>query len=236
MRDGPGSSVSRETGGAPPAAETVFGERLPLARRYVSWLTGAGIERGLIGPREVPRIWERHVLNCAVVAELVGRGRRVADIGSGAGLPGLAMAISRPDLTMVLIEPMLRRADYLQEVVEDLGLESVSVVRSRAEHYMAPEPFDVVTARAVAKLSALAEWSMPLLRPGGTLLALKGQSVHEELRGSEKALRRADAERWSVESAGSDVLNPATVVAVVTKRVRPAAHTQKGAGRPGRKS
>jgi 16S rRNA (guanine527-N7)-methyltransferase len=217
----------------------VFGERVALAQRYVTWLTGPGIERGLLGPREAPRIWERHLLNCAVVAEFVGNDHVVADVGSGAGLPGVAMAIARPDLRVVLIEPMLRRAEFLLEVVEDLALDSVTVARCRAEDYEGSERFDVVTARAVAKLSTLAEWSMPLLKPGGVLLALKGQSVHDELNASEKALRRVGAETWTVRAAGRDVLDPATVVAVITKtltRSRSRKHKREGTGKAGRTS
>ncbi|NDL57890.1 16S rRNA (guanine(527)-N(7))-methyltransferase RsmG [Phytoactinopolyspora mesophila] len=188
-----------------------------MAERYVSWLAEAGIERGLIGPREGPRLWDRHLLNCAVIGEVIGHGEKVADIGSGAGLPGLALAIARPDLEIVLIEPMLRRTEFLLETVALLGLPHVTVVRARAEDYLPPSPFDVVTARAVAKVGHLMTLSAPMLRPGGRLVALKGESVHEELQKARSSLRSAGAASWTVETVGKNVVDPATLVAVVTK-------------------
>lgn len=218
MTDGSRRSVSRETSvPPPPGAEAVFGDRLALAERYVEWLADAGIERGALGPREVPRLWDRHLLNCAVIGRLIDAGEGVVDIGSGAGLPGVALAIARPDLEVVLVEPMLRRVNFLRETVDLLGLTSVTVVRARAGYDAPAGPFDAVTARAVAKVAQLTEWSMPMLRPGGRLLALKGESVHEELSVATKKLRRAGASSWSVESVGGDVVDPATLVAVVTK-------------------
>src|SRR5689334_11355452 len=161
-------SVSRET--PPSSAAGVFAHRLMLAERYVDMLATAGVERGLIGPREVPRLWTRHVLNCAVVVPRIPAGATVADVGSGAGLPGLVWAIARPDLEVTLIEPLLRRTIFLEEAVADLGLESVTVIRARAEDV--DQTFDVVTARAVASLEKLGSWCLPLVRPGGVLLAL----------------------------------------------------------------
>ncbi|NED98696.1 16S rRNA (guanine(527)-N(7))-methyltransferase RsmG [Phytoactinopolyspora halotolerans] len=199
----------------PDGAATVFGPRLQVARRYVEWLGTAGIERGLVGPREADRLWERHVLNCAVVGDLIDEGERVCDVGSGAGLPGVALAIARPDLDVVLLEPMQRRVDFLEETVERLGLPGVTVVRGRGGEFRPDVPFDVTTARAVAKMGRLAEWSAGLLRPGGRLLALKGESVYEELRREAKVLRRHGMSSWTVESVGGDVVSPATVVAVV---------------------
>ena len=128
------------------AAEAVFGDRFALAERFVEHLATSGIERGLLGPREVPRLWGRHVLNCAVVAELIGNGKSVCDVGSGAGLPGIALAIARPDLSLVLVEPLERRVAWLNEVVEDLGLDNVSVHRARAEQAVKSVDVDVVTA------------------------------------------------------------------------------------------
>lgn len=159
-------------------------EQRALAERYVEWLVGAGVERGLIGPREADRIWPRHVLNCAVLAGLLPPDcRSVCDLGSGAGLPGLVLAILRPDLQVVLLEPLLRRTTFLDEVVTDLGLDQVRVVRARAEEYASTGPdHDVVVARAVAPLTRLVGWALPLLRPGGTLLALKGASADDEVR------------------------------------------------------
>lgn len=177
----------------PPAtAGEVFRDpqQLALAERYVEWLVGAGVERGLLGPREADRIWPRHVLNCAVLADVLPAGcRSVCDLGSGAGLPGLVLAILRPDVPMVLLEPLLRRSTFLDEVVTDLGLDHVQVVRARAEEYAAGTPdHDAVVARAVAPLSRLVGWALPLLRPGGVLLALKGATAADEVRDARGAL------------------------------------------------
>jgi 16S rRNA (guanine527-N7)-methyltransferase len=150
--------------------------------RYAALLATAGVERGIIGPREVPRIWERHLVNCAVVAEPGGPvplGASVIDVGSGGGLPGLVWAICRPDLSVVLLEPLLRRTTFLAEAVAELGLGNVEVARGRAEEYGGSA--EIVTARAVAPLGRLAAWCLPLVRPGGALLALKGASVAEEI-------------------------------------------------------
>lgn len=199
----------------PGSASAVFGDRLELAVAYAARLAGPGIERGLLGPREVPRIWDRHILNSAVVAGLVAEGCLVADVGSGAGLPGIPLAIARPDLEVVLIEPLLRRSDFLTETVAALGLDRVRVLRSRAEDVRPSPRFDVVTARAVAPIDRLAKWTLPLLRHGGALLALKGQSVSEELRDSAASLARMGAASWRVEEAGVGVVEPAARVAVV---------------------
>ncbi len=189
----------------------MFGDRLPLAVLYVDLLASAGVERGLIGPREVPRLWERHVLNCVVVVPRVPMGASVADVGSGAGLPGLVWAIARPDLTVTLIEPLLRRTVFLEEAVETLGLAHVRVLRSRAEDV--DERFDVVTARAVAPLEKLATWCLPLVRPGGVLLALKGRTAEEEVASSRVSLHKMGATDIVVSSHG-DLQVPTTVVEV----------------------
>ena len=178
-----------DTPAPPELAARVFGDRLPLAQRYVSWLLGSGVERGLVGPREADRVWQRHILNCVGVASLIGSGVDVVDIGSGAGLPGLVLAIARPDLRIVLVESMLRRTSYLDEVVADLGLSSVEVRRGRAEELRLEA--DVVTARAVAPLDRLAGWAGRLLRPDGIVLALKGSGVTEEIAAAWRHLRRA---------------------------------------------
>ena len=189
------------------AAEAVFGERLPLAERYVQHLATTGIERGLIGPREVPRLWARHVLNCAVVQEYIAPNASVADVGSGAGLPGLCLAIARPDLKLTLIEPLERRVIWLNEVVEDLGLENVTVLRSRAVQAVGTVEADVVTARAVSAL--------PILRGTGELLALKGRSAAEEITKAKKKLNRYGARETEILTAGGDLLEePTTVVRV----------------------
>jgi len=173
---------SRDLEPEPAAAGEVFGDRLPLARAYVQMLGTDGVVRGLIGPREKDRLWTRHVLNCAALAELVPAGSRIVDVGSGAGLPGVVLAIARPDCSVALLEPLERRVRFLVEVIDLLGLTNCRVVRSRAQD--APpdaRSADVVTSRAVAPLGRLAGWSAGLARPGGIVLALKGSTAEEEL-------------------------------------------------------
>ena len=175
-----------------PLAECVFGDRLELAIRYANWLAGAGVERGLLGPRETDRLWERHLLNCAAVAALIPPGSQVVDIGSGAGLPGIALAIARPDLRITLAEPMLRRATFLEAVIADLGLSAVEVRRARAQELAKPRlRADVVTARAVAPIDRLAAISAPLLRSKGQLLAVKGAGLAAEVAAGWAGLRQA---------------------------------------------
>lgn len=159
----------------------MFASRLPLAQRYVELLATEGTVRGLIGPRETPRLWERHLLNCASLADLIPTGATVVDIGSGAGLPGLVLAIRRPDLSLSLVEPLLRRTTFLEEVVQELGLDRVVVLRARAEELHGREQYDVVTSRALAPLPRLLDWSLPLVRGGGVVLALKGASAAREV-------------------------------------------------------
>ena len=157
-------------------------QRLPLAERYAGLLVGDGVVRGLIGPREASRLWDRHLLNCAVLTELLPEQATVADVGSGAGLPGLVLAIARPDLQVTLIEPLLRRTRFLEEVVDALGLaDQVDVLRGRAEDLPAERTFDVVTARAVAPLGRLARWCLPLVSAHGELIAMKGSSAQAEV-------------------------------------------------------
>lgn len=201
---------------APSEAARVFAPvRLPLAVRYAEWLADAGTVRGLIGPREVPRLWERHILNCAVVEAGVPARATVADIGSGAGLPGLVLAIARPDLQVTLIEPLLRRTTFLTEVAADLGLENVSVVRGRADALHGTRTFDVVTSRAVAAFDVLLDWSMPLVAPQGAVLALKGSSAAEEVAAADGALRRWGCGRPTITEYGGDVVStPTTVVRI----------------------
>jgi 16S rRNA (guanine527-N7)-methyltransferase len=174
--------VSRETPSTPDAARGAFpSARLATAERFAALLATEGVVRGLIGPREAPRLWERHLLNCAAVQELIAEGGAVCDIGSGAGLPGLVLAIARPDLRVELVEPLLRRTTFLEEAVEALGLDNVRVTRERAEALHGERAFDVVTSRAVAPLGRLLRWSMPLVRPDGCLIAMKGSSAEEEI-------------------------------------------------------
>lgn len=198
---------------APPAARAVFGDATERAEQYVRLLAIEGTVRGLIGPREVPRLWDRHLLNSVALAPLVPAGARVVDVGSGAGLPGIPLALARPDLTVTLLEPLARRVTFLDECVDALRLANVTVVRGRAEEGPVVRSLggaDVVTARAVAPLEKLAGWCLPLLRPGGQLLALKGSSAAEEL----AAAGLADAVLTEVGDP------PATVVVVTRGTVR----------------
>lgn len=199
----------------PDSAREYFGDAVCGVRRYVELLAGRGVERGLIGPREAPRIWDRHVLNCAVMADAVPVDASVADVGSGAGLPGLVWALTRPDLTVTLVEPLLRRTRFLDEAVAELELENVTVLRARAEDVAGELSVDVVTARAVAPLEKLARWTLPLLRPGGRLLALKGESVNDEVAAAASELRGLGAVSWTVREFGAGIVDPVTRVAVV---------------------
>ncbi|OUZ12555.1 16S rRNA (guanine(527)-N(7))-methyltransferase RsmG [Aeromicrobium sp. PE09-221] len=202
--------VSRET-----ALDRYFGDRRPLIESYAAFLETAGVERGMIGPREAPRLWERHILNCVVVTPRLPRDARIADVGSGAGLPGLVWAIARPDVEMTLIEPLLRRTRFLDEAVERLGLSNVSIDRRRAEDV--DEEFEIVTARAVAALDKLGRWCLPLVARGGALLAMKGSSAEQELAAARADLEWLGARTMVVETYGDDVLEVPTTVVEVTR-------------------
>lgn len=211
----------------------VFGERLPLARRYAEHLATSGVERGLIGPREAPRIWERHVLNCAVVAGLVPDGARLVDVGSGAGLPGIPLALARPDARIVLVEPLARRVDWLCEVIADLGV-AVEVERGRAEEDVVRrrwEGADVVTARAVAPLARLAGWCLPLLRPGGQLLAVKGAAAMDEVARDAPAVRRLGGGVPRIERCGAGIIDPPSTVVIVEREAGAPARMARRRGR-----
>ena len=193
-----------------------FGPSWPAVRGYAALLRTHGVERGLIGPREISRLWTRHILNSAALAHLLPVHGSVADIGSGGGLPGVVLAAMRPDLTIHLIEPMQRRVAWLSEVAHTLHLENVVIHDARAEDLVGEVAADVVTARAVAPLPRLAPWALPLVAPGGRLVALKGQRAAEELDEAEPVLRRLGARRWRVEVV--DILGigePTFVVEVV---------------------
>lgn len=226
MRSPPGAWSSTRpdqvTGPGPDVAGAVFGERLPTAITYAELLAGPGVDRGLLGPREVPRMWERHLLNCAAVAPELSAGARVADLGSGAGLPGVVVAILRPDVHVALVEPLLRRTTFLLETVAALDLRNAEVVRARAEQLAGRRSFDVVLARAVASLDRLAGWALPLLRPGGRLLALKGAGADDETEAASGTLAALGAARWAVrrlEMPGATP--PVTVVEVVAGAALP---------------
>ncbi|WP_347038617.1 16S rRNA (guanine(527)-N(7))-methyltransferase RsmG [Glutamicibacter halophytocola] len=197
------------------AAEKIFGDRLDLAKRYVQHLATSGIERGLLGPREVPRLWSRHVLNCAVIESVMEQDVEVADVGSGAGLPGLCLAIARPDLKLTLIEPLERRRIWLSEVIEDLGLDNVTVMRGRAEQMVDVVNARYVTARAVSALANLAGLTIPLLHGQGELIAIKGRSAAEEIDKASKAIRKLGGKETEVLTIGEDLLaEPTTVVRI----------------------
>ncbi len=233
--------VPRETA-APPApfqAQGVFGDRLELAERYAEILATDGVVRGVIGPREASRVWERHLLNCAALEEVIEPGAEVCDIGSGAGLPGIALALARPDVRVTLIEPLLRRTVFLQEVVDELGLDRVTVQRGRAEAFHDRRRYDVVTSRAVAGLARLARWSMPLVAPSGEMIALKGASAAEEVveaagelsalgcaqpRVAEVGVGRVPETTWVVRIAWSDGAS------VTSARASRAASRQRASG------
>lgn len=190
----------------------MFTSALPRAEAYAALLADQGTVRGLIGPREVPRLWDRHLLNCAVLADLVPEDARVADLGSGAGLPGLVLALRRPDLRVTLVEPLLRRTTFLEEAVADLDLRNVEVVRARAEELHGTRVFDVVTSRALAPLDRLLSWSLPLTREGGQVLAMKGSTAEQELAGVGAALREHGVRTAEVVRVGADELLVATTV------------------------
>ena len=226
---------------APPqAAVDLFGPALPVVRRYGELLAGPGVERGLIGPREVDRLWERHLMNCAAVAELIPSGAHVVDVGSGGGLPGVVLAATRPDLRVTLLEPLLRRTVFLEECLDALELDNAEVLRARAEDWAGRMGADVVTARAVAPLERLVGWCLPLLRPNGRMLALKGESAEEELAAVAPTLAALGARAWGVVEVGEVLGSAATRVIRIDlgptgyqrpglKTRRPAQRSRRGA-------
>ena len=224
--DGPGE-LSPGPSSSPPtrlvdAARTVFGDRLPLAEAYAELLITDGVVRGLIGPREAPRVWDRHLLNCGVLSEMIPLGASLVDVGSGAGLPGIVLAVVRPDLTITLVEPLARRAAFLSEAVTTLGLDTaVMVVRARAEDVAGrpPATADVVTARAVAPLDRLAGWCLPLASVGGRVLAVKGASASDEVAAHRDAVVRLGGAAPVISRCGVGVIEPpTTVVEIVRER------------------
>lgn len=217
---------------APQAAALCFGDRVDIAEQYGRILAGAGIERGLIGPAEVDRLWERHILNSAAMTELLGEGERVADIGSGAGLPGIPLAIARPDVRVTLVEPLLRRSEFLREAIAELSLD-VEVVRGRAEDKLIRAEagdMDAVVSRAVAPLDKLSRWSIPLLRVGGRMLALKGERAADEVEQHRRTLSSLGASEVRVVRCGVDFLNPPATVVEARRGV-----VDSRTGRPGRR-
>jgi 16S rRNA (guanine527-N7)-methyltransferase len=203
--------MTQEIEAEPQEAASVFGENLELARKYADLLVRDANLLGLLGPRELPKLWSRHILNSAVVAELVMAGETVADIGSGAGLPGIPMALANPTATFTLIEPMERRADWLTQTVADLGLENVKVRRARAEE-VHDEAFDTVTARALASLPKLLKLAVPLAKHGGRVLSLKGQKAAEEILEAKRLYKKLGVSESRIVYAGKAILAEPTLV------------------------
>jgi 16S rRNA (guanine527-N7)-methyltransferase len=199
----------------PAAAVAIFGDQIDQARSFAQTLANDSDELGLLGPRELDKLWSRHILNSAVVAELVKPGDKVADVGSGAGLPGIPMAIARPDAEFVLIEPMERRSNWMLQVVEDLGLKNVRILRSRAED-ATEQDFDIVTARAVAALDKLLKMCVPLLKPGGALIALKGSKAAEEIANAKKLEKKLGISSFEILVCGEKFLSEPTSVVKTT--------------------
>lgn len=229
--------MKHDDGAVPPeVAAALFGDRLPMAQRYAELLRSEAVERGLIGPRETERIWDRHILNSAAVAEQISDGTRVADIGSGAGLPGIPLAIARPDLSLTLIEPMLRRTAFLDLVVTELELTSVEVSQHRAEERIVRDRagFDYVTSRAVASLDKLARWSLPLLKVGGSMLALKGERAPAELEEYGQELAGLGAVDVKVMRCGVEYLDPPVTVVVARRGAEPKRRERGSSSRRGR--
>lgn len=215
----PDSGVTGVTSGqsmpvpsAPPAARLVFGDRIGQAEAYAGLLAGPGVVRGLLGPREVPRLWDRHILNSAVIAELVPRPSALIDLGSGAGLPGIVLALLLPDVSVTLLERMARRSEFLRECVRELGLVNVRVVEAQAEEVAGLLTADVVTARAVAPLARLAPLALALVRPGGLVLAIKGAGAERELTAARRVLRRLRVQDAGVIAAGGGKVDQAATV------------------------
>jgi 16S rRNA (guanine527-N7)-methyltransferase len=198
-------------------AQGVFSDALPEAEQYAALLAGEATVWGLIGPREVPRLWERHLLNCAVIAELIPRNSTVCDLGSGAGLPGIVLAIRRPDLVVTLVEPLLRRTTFLELAVSTMGLTNVHVHRGRAQELHGEAVFDVVTSRAVAPMDRLARWSLPLVADGGLFLAMKGASASDELRSAAALIGRLGGVDPHVQTVGAEWLAPPVTVVSTRK-------------------
>lgn len=210
----------------------MFGSELETACQFAEILATDGVQRGLIGPRETPRLWDRHLLNCAVVAELLPESGELVDIGSGAGLPGVVLAMLRPGIRVILLEPMLRRSAFLEECLTRLDLPNATVVRGRAEDMTGVIKADIATARAVAPLDRLAGWAAGLLRPGGEILAIKGQSAEQELAAARPALSRLRVRSAEVLRVGQGrVISATTVVRVVIgghgREEQPGAHRSR---------
>lgn len=211
------SSDQLSNGQPPEVAIQIFGANMEKASNYHDLLATDGATRGFIGPKEVPILWQRHILNCAVISEAIGEYLTVADIGSGAGLPGIPLALARPDLEVYLIEPLLKRSVFLTEVVEKLQLDNVTVIRGRAEDNQVRKELglvDIATSRAVAPLGKLAGWSLGLVKQGGAMIAMKGASVAEELARDKAAIKKAGGGHAEIFNVGKQLSEPATVIKI----------------------
>jgi len=199
----------------PESAKAVFGPQIEKARAFAQKLANDSDDLGLLGPRELDKLWSRHILNSAVVAETVNPGDHVADVGSGAGLPGIPMAIALPEAHFVLIEPMERRSNWMLGVIEELGLTNVEVRRARAEEVLDLK-FDVVTARAVAALDKLLRLTVPILKPGGSLIALKGSKAADEIEAARKLQKKLGIASFEIQICGEKFLAEPTSVVKTT--------------------
>ncbi|AKU14988.1 16S rRNA (guanine(527)-N(7))-methyltransferase RsmG [Luteipulveratus mongoliensis] len=216
---------------APSGASAIFGSQLELAEAYVAHLASTGVSHGLIGPREVPRLWDRHILNCAVIHPAFDEDSSVADVGAGAGLPGMVLALTRPDLRVTLVEPLERRTRWLEHVARDIGLSNVVVRRGKAEQLWDDLSVDAVTSRAVARLGELARLSLPLLRPQGRMVALKGERAQVEVTEDADILRRLRVAETAIATYGEGLVDPpTTVVALRVDGTSPRLRTPVGSG------
>lgn len=216
---------------APAVAVDLLGSRLGVMERYGHILATRGVDHGLVGPRELPRLWERHIVNCLLLSELIPADTRVIDVGSGAGLPGLVLAVARPDLRVELVEPLERRVRWLEASVAELQLESVRVHRGKAESFRGSLSADIVTARAVARLCDLAGWCLPLVPVGGELLAMKGATADREIDEDRAAMEKAGAGQITLVTLGQEVVEVPTRVVRVVRALEVAAGSAPGRSR-----
>ncbi|MGA0842194.1 MAG: 16S rRNA (guanine(527)-N(7))-methyltransferase RsmG [Candidatus Nanopelagicales bacterium] len=189
-------------------------ENLEKLKAYEALLKQHGEEKGLLGPKDIQIIWERHILNSLPLMELISPNSTLADIGSGAGLPGIPLSICRPDLKITLIEPMARRAEFLKIVIKELEIQNTEVFHGRAEALFKKQKFDFVTARAVAPFKKLVKIALPLLKSDGYLLALKGAKANLELNDALEVINELQATSLGVVKTGSEIQSEVSIVVV----------------------